>query len=184
MRPWYTKKPAEYTVKSHISMAVYDSGWEMGAGQELERNKNVMSWVRNDHVGFVIKYLYNGTVRDYWPDFLIRLRNNVTLVLEIKGVDDNQNKEKRRYLEEWVDVVNEDGSYGTWTWDVAFSPSEVRGIISKHAKTEISAREHARCPKCARTAESRQEVEKEFGFRNVDGITRPQSWCRKCRKLQ
>jgi len=182
MRPWYTKKPAEYTVKSHINMAVYDSGWEIGAGQELERNRHVTSWVRNDHIGFVIKYLYNGTVHDYWPDFLIRLDNGVTMVLEIKGADDAQNREKRRYLSEWVEVINEDGSYGTWTWDVAFHPSEVRGIIGKHAKTEASAREYAKCPKCGRTAASRQEVEKEFGFRNVDGITRPQSWCRECRK--
>ena len=98
MRSWSTKKPAEYATKSHINLAVYDSKWEMGAGHELERNKNVVSWVRNDHLGFVIKYLYNGIIHDYYPDFLIRLENNVTLVLEIKGIDDNQNKEKRRYL--------------------------------------------------------------------------------------
>ena len=182
MRPWNTKKPAEYTTKSHINMAVYDSTWEIGTGQELERNKNVISWVRNDHIGFVIRYLYNGIIHDYYPDFLIRLKNNVTLVLEIKGIDDNQNKEKRRYLEEWIDVVNEDGSYGTWTWDVAFHPSEVRGIIANHGKTEVSARESAKCPKCGKSVQSRQEIEKEFGFRNMDGMSRPQSWCRKCRK--
>jgi len=182
MRPWHTKKPAEYTTKSHINLAVYDSKWEMGAGQELERNKNVVSWARNDHLGFVIKYLYNGVVHDYWPDFLVRLRNNVTLVLEIKGVDDDQNRTKRKYLEEWVEAVNDSGAYGTWTWDVAFHPSEVRGIVGKHAKTEASAREYAKCPKCGRTAASRQEIEKEFGFRNVEGMTRPQSWCRECRK--
>jgi len=184
MRPWHTKKPAEYTTKSHINLAVYDSKWEMGAGQELERNKSVVSWARNDHLGFVVKYLYNGVVHDYWPDFLVRLRNNVTLVLEIKGVDDDQNRTKRKYLEEWVEAVNDSGVYGTWTWDVAFHPSEVRGIVGKHARTEASAREHAKCPKCSRTAASRQEIEKEFGFRTVDGMTRPQSWCKKCRKSQ
>ncbi|RNJ76725.1 MAG: type III restriction endonuclease subunit R [Nitrosopumilus sp. H13] len=182
MRPWSTKKPAEYTVKSHINLAVYDSKWEMSAGQELERNKNVNSWVRNDHIGFVIKYMYNGILHDYYPDFLIRLENNATLVLEIKGIDNNQNKEKRRYLEEWAGVVNENGGYGTWVWDVAFHPSEVRGIITKHARTKVSATEYAKCPKCGKIAQSRQEVEKGFGFRNIDGIARPQSWCRNCRK--
>ena len=122
MRPWSTKKPAEYTTKSHINLAVYDSGWEVGTGQELERNKHVVSWVRNDHIGFGIKYMYNGILHDYWPDFIIKLENNVILVLEIKGIDNDQNKEKRRYLKEWVEVVNEDGNYGTWIWDVAFSP--------------------------------------------------------------
>ena len=27
-----------------------------------------------------------------------------------------------------------------------------------------------------------KEVEKRFGFRNADGVVRPQSWCRACRK--
>ncbi len=181
MRPWSTKRHAESTTKTHINLSVYDKGWEIKTGHELERNANVVSFVKNDHIGFVIKYMYNGIIHDYWPDFLIKLKNNVTLVLEIKGIDDEQNRTKRRYLKEWIDVVNEDGNYGTWTWDVAFNPSEVRGIISKHNKTELSARERASCPKCGRTAESRQTIEKEFGFRTIDGIIRAQSWCRRCR---
>lgn len=183
MRPWYTKRPAEYVTKSHINLAVYDLGWEMSAGQELERNHNIVSWVKNDHLGFVIKYIYNGVVHDYFPDFLIRLGNGVTLVLEIKGQDDEKNRVKRRYLDDWVTTVNEDGRYGTWVWDVVFHPSEVRSVIGKHAKTTASAKEQAKCPKCGITVWSRQEVEKKFGFRNVDGIIRPQSWCRGCRKI-
>ena len=184
MRVWHTKKPTEHATKSHINLAPWDSQWEMGTEQELDRNENVTSWVKNDHIGFVIKYLYNGTIHDYYPDFLIRLKNNVTLVLEIKGVDDNQNKEKRRYLEQWIKAVNDNGNYGTWMWDVAFSPSKVKSIIAKHAKTGISATQCAKCPKCGKTFGSRQEIEKEFGFRNIDGIIKPQSWCRKCRKHQ
>lgn len=182
MRPWHTKKPAEHTTKSHINMAVYDSKWEMSTGQELERNRNVISWVRNDHIGFGIKYVYNGVLHDYWPDFLVRLKNGITLVLEIKGMDSDQNKAKRNQLEEWTDVVNEDGRYGAWAWDVAFHPAEVRGIISKHSKTDASAREHAKCPRCNTVAGSRQETDRLFGFRNVDGLVRPQSWCKKCRR--
>lgn len=181
MRPWHTKKPTEHTVKSHINMAVYDSTWEAGAGQELERNRNVTSWAKNDHLGFVIKYLYNGILHDYYPDFLVRLKNNVMLVLEIKGVDSAQNKEKRKYLAEWTEVINENGGYGTWMWDVAFHPSDVRQIITEHSKTDTSANENAKCPRCGKTSHTRQEVEKMFGFRNVDGLIRPQAWCKKCR---
>ena len=184
MRPWHTKKPAEHATKSHINMAVYDSRWEMSTGHELERNKNVISWVRNDHIGFGIKYMYNGLLHDYWPDFLVQLKNHITLVLEIKGVDNEQNKTKRDHLEKWVNIVNEDGKYGTWVWDVAFHPAEVRGIIFKHSKTDVSAKENAKCPRCGTTAKSRQVIEKIFGFRNTNGLIRPQSWCRKCRKIQ
>ena len=182
MRLWYTKKPTTYATKSHINLAPHDSGWELGAAQEFELNNNVVSWVKNDRVGFVVKYLYGGDLKDYWPDFLIRLKNNVTLILEIKGRDNEQNKQKRKNLEEWVNVVNEDGNYGTWTWDVAFHPSEVKRIIGKHAKTEISAKEYAKCPKCSKFSRSRQEITTMFGFHNMDGINRPQSWCRRCRK--
>jgi len=97
-------------------------------------------------------------------------------------IDRNFDKALSKYLEEWIEAVNDSGAYGTWTWDVAFHPSEVRGIIGKHAKTEASAREYAKCPKCGRMAASRQEVENGFGFRNMGGMARPQSWCRKCRK--
>jgi type III restriction enzyme len=182
MRPWSTKKPTEWVKKSHINLAVYDSQWEMGAGQELERNKHVISWVKNEHIGFVVKYLYNGIIHDFWPDFLIRLDNGATLVLEIKGIDSTQNKEKRRYLEEWIDLVNEDGNYGSWSWDVAFHPSEVRNIIEKWVKAKISAKVFAKCPECGMIAKSHEDVEKYFGWRNVNGMMRPQSWCRKCRK--
>ncbi len=184
MRPWYTKRQTVHSIKSHINLAVCDSKWEMSASHELDRNRSVVSWVKNDHIGFVIKYMYNGVIHDYWPDFIIRLVNGVTLVLEIKGVDSSQNKAKRKYLKDWVDAVNEDGGYGTWTWDVAFNPGEVRGIIDKHSKTEVTADERAKCPKCFKICHLRQEIEKEFGFRNEDGIIRPQSWCKKCRKAQ
>ncbi len=182
IRPWYTKKPAEHAIKSHINLAVYDSKWEMSTGQELERNKNVISWVKNDHIGFNIKYIYNGIIHDYWPDFLIKLKNNSTLVLEIKGIDDEQNRVKRRELETWVDVVNEDGRYGTWMWDVAFHPSKVKGVINKHTKSDVSSSERAKCPKCNLVATSRKNIEEKFGFRNMEGIVRAQSWCKICRK--
>ncbi len=181
MLAWHTRKPADHAAKSHINMAPYDSKWERGAMQELERNKSVISWAKNDHIGFVIKYRYNGIVRNYWPDFLIKLDNSVNLVLEIKGIDDDQNQQKRKYLDEWTSAVNDDGRYGTWTWDVAFHPSEVRKIIKKHAGTNASAKEYAKCPACSKTASSRLKIKKEFGFRNDGGMTRPQPYCRACR---
>ena len=38
--------------------------------------------------------------------------------------------------------------------------------------------------RCNKIASVRDEVEKLFGFRNMDGFIRPQSWCRECRTLQ
>ena len=183
MRPWYTRRQCGPATKSHINFAVYDSSWEAGGGGELERNDEVASWARNAHLGFVIKYTWDGTIHDYWPDYLVRLKNGITLVLEMKGRDDDQNKEKRRALDEWVEAVNEDGRFGTWVCDVAFHPSEVRGIIGRHSKSNITARTSARCPACRKTSSGQQQIQERFGFRNMSGIVRPQSWCRQCRRM-
>ena len=99
MMTWYTSKPAELTQKSHISHVVLDSTWEASEAFELERNKQVISWEKNDHLGFVIRYIFNGVIKSYYPDFLIKLRNGTMLVLEVKGVDDQQNRTKRKYLD-------------------------------------------------------------------------------------
>ena len=144
MRMWYTRKPTEHTKKSHIRLAPHDSGWELNAMHDFDRSSSVISWVKNDHLGFVIKYLYEGTVWDYLPDFLVKLKNNVMLVLEIKGQDTDRDKTKREYLQKWTDAVNRSGRYGTWTCDVAFRPGDVKGIIAKHAKAASSAFEHAK----------------------------------------
>lgn len=182
MRPWGTKKPNDYSKKSHINYAVHDSRWEAHAVFELERNSNVKSWVKNERIGFGINYIYNGILHTFYPDFLICLNNGVTLVLEIKGIDSDQNKTKRTFLKEWIEAVTEDGRFGVWTNDVAFAQSEIKGIIKKHSESEIAKNVVAKCPKCDKTVSIHEEVERLFGFRNMNGFIRPQSWCRDCRK--
>lgn len=76
--------------------------------------------------------IYNGVVRKYLPDFLVRLINGKILVLETKGQDSAQNKAKREALNEWVIAINENGSFGEWSWGVSFNIADVDGIIRKH----------------------------------------------------
>jgi|CXWL01.1.fsa_nt_gi type III restriction enzyme len=182
MQPWYTRKPNDPTLHSHINFTVHDSRWEAAATQELERNSQVESWAKNDHLGFKILYLFNGILHEYWPDYLVRLKNGITLVLEIKGEDSEQNRAKREALKEWVEAVNEDGKFGAWSWDVAFDPGDVRTIIKKHNETVPSINYVTKCPACGKTAASIQDIDKLFGFRNMSGFIRSQSWCRDCRK--
>ncbi len=76
---------------------------------------------------------WNGARRRYIPDFLIRLGNGKTLVLEIKGEDSEQNRAKRAALDTWVKGVNAKGGFGIWCWDVAFQPAQIQDIVHKHA---------------------------------------------------
>lgn len=54
-----------------------------------------------------------GVVHTFYPDFIIRLVNGEMLVLETKGKDDQQNRTKREFLDEWCRAVNTHGGFGT-----------------------------------------------------------------------
>jgi len=134
MRTWYTTKPNLPTVRSQISHVVGDSAWEGHAANVFETSNNVVSYVKNDHLGFQIYYMWNGSRRRFLPDFLVRLKNGKTLVLEIKGVDDDQNRAKRAALGAWVQGVNQKGGFGIWTHAVAFAPSQIADLVAEAAK--------------------------------------------------
>jgi len=131
MRPWYTGKPCELTRKSHVNFCVFDSTWEASEMLELDRNKNVVAWVKNDHLGFEILYLWEGQVKKYRPDFLIKLVDGSMLVLEVKGIDNQQNKTKRAFLDEWVRAVNSHGGFGRWQWAVSKHPKDIQDILER-----------------------------------------------------
>jgi len=132
MRTWYTTKPCEATTKSQISHVVVDSTWEQYTANVLETSNLVASYAKNDHLGFQVYYLWNGSKRRFIPDFIIRLVNGKTLVLEIKGEDSDQNKAKRSALDVWVKGVNAKGGFGVWCWDAAFEPAKVHDILAGH----------------------------------------------------
>lgn len=135
MRSWYTAKPYEFAKKSHINFCVYDSTWEASEAFELDRNPNVESWVKNDHLGFQIPYIYNGVILKYFPDFIIRLKTGDFLVLETKGKETKKDKTKRNFLEEWIKAVNEHGGFGKWKSAVSMNPADVAGILSNSVLT-------------------------------------------------
>jgi len=133
MLTWYTGKPCEPTKKSHINFCVFDSTWEATEAFHIDRNRSVEAWVKNDHLGFEIVYVFRGVVRKYRPDFMIRLTNGVQLVLEVKGQDVPEAKAKHSALAEWVNAVNGHGGFGEWAWDVSFDISDVDEKLAKHA---------------------------------------------------
>jgi len=53
------------------------------------------------------------------------------LVLETKGVDTEQDRVKRHYLDEWTAAVNAHGGFGLWRWAVTSEPGEIRDILSR-----------------------------------------------------
>jgi type III restriction enzyme len=129
MLPWYTGKPCEAAERSHINFCVVDSTWEAQAAYELDHNSEVAAWVKNEHLGFEINYIFEGMFRKYRPDYLVRLLNGVHLIIETKGQDSPQDQAKSYYLNEWVKAVNAHGGFGTWAWEVYFEPSDLPTLI-------------------------------------------------------
>lgn len=118
MRTWYTSKPNERTQHSHINFCVYDSTWEASDAYTLDHDDSVLAWVKNDHIGFVIPYMYQGAVHAYYPDFLLKKANDHYVILETKGQATERDKAKWAYAEEWIRAVNGHGGFGVWTLGV------------------------------------------------------------------
>jgi type III restriction enzyme len=132
MPTWWTTKHREPLKKSHISHCTFDSTWEATEACKIEKNPNVSAFAKNDHLGFGILYTYAGVPHYYYPDFLIKLANNKTLVLETKGQDSPQVQAKHAALTEWIETVNSLKEYGEWCGDISFNIADVDGIIGKY----------------------------------------------------
>lgn len=99
-----------------------------------EKHPDMAAWVKNDHLGIHLVYLWKGTKRKYIPDFLVRFNSGKTLVLEIKGEDSPQDQAKRRAMDQWVQAVNAQGGLGRWAWDVVVgSAAGMQDAMAKHA---------------------------------------------------
>ena len=133
MPVWYTSRPTAPTKKSPVTVAVCDSDWERQAVTDLDAHPEVERWVKNDHLGFEIFYVYRGVVRKYRPDFLVRFRSNLTLILEIKGRYTDHAKEKDAALRTWVRAVNQDTRFGDWASTVCTDPSTLPTILTRYA---------------------------------------------------
>lgn len=117
---------------SHISHVVGDAAWEQYAANVFEKSLLVTAYAKNDHLDFQIHYLWDGSRLRYLPDFLVRLTNGATLVLEIKGQDSTQTQAKHADLDQWTRALNAADGFGRWCWAAAFAPTEAQDILTKH----------------------------------------------------
>ena len=111
------------TAKSHVNQVVLDTNtWESAAAFRLEESSLVSRYVKNDHLGLNIPYEYDKVSHYYEPDFLVRLPKGLTVVLEIKGYQTDQDMAKHEAARRWVSAVNNWGQLGTWTFHVCRNP--------------------------------------------------------------
>jgi len=130
---FWTSKQVREVVHSHTNYIVADTAkWEQAAAYHIDHHGEVDAFVKNQGLGFAIPYIDNGQAHDYIPDFIVRMKCGVHLIVETKGYDPKEDV-KAAAAQRWVDAVNADGTFDTWAYAIARSPNEVPHILSEFA---------------------------------------------------
>jgi type III restriction enzyme len=129
-----TVRPTVGTTKSHISHAVLDAPkWEHSVAFQLEQMPEVIAYARNDHLDFTIPYEWQGHRHEYRPDYLVRLRcgndREIKLILEVKGFETEQDRQKETAAMRWVRAVNHHGELGRWVFRVCRDPRKLKQTL-------------------------------------------------------
>lgn len=136
---FHTTKDNFWTPKAErcqINLIVCDGNWEAAAAQILDSHRAVLRYVKNDHLGFEVPYVFLKQERRYRPDFIAVVDDGygaddpLSLVLEVKGerdpADDAKDDTMRRM---WVPAVNADGRFGRWAFLRVDGPYDLERAI-------------------------------------------------------
>lgn len=139
-----TRKRVVTTEKSEVSHVTLDgkdgNTWEQLLASELELNKNVHSYVKNDHLGFTIPYVHKGRSHSYIPDFLVRLvkRDDAdvarTLIIEVSGSQKSPGPTQQKAItarDSWCVAVNNHGGFGRWGYIEMTDPNSFKVRIAE-----------------------------------------------------
>jgi type III restriction enzyme len=113
------------------------SKWEHSVAFYLEKSPHVISYVKNDHLDFVIPYELYGVRLNYLPDYLVRLQRNdgseLKLILEVKGFETEQDRAKEVAAQRWVRAVNHHAGFGMWHLAVCRDPQRISTTVERLA---------------------------------------------------
>jgi type III restriction enzyme len=109
--------------KCHLNWVILDSDWEAEFCRVAEAHPRVVAYVKNHNLGFEVPYRYGSEMRQYRPDFIVRLDDGrgaddlLNLVVEVKGYRGEDAKVKKSTMDTyWVPGVNNLGTYGRWAF--------------------------------------------------------------------
>ncbi|HEY6138111.1 MAG TPA: DEAD/DEAH box helicase family protein [Thermoanaerobaculia bacterium] len=129
-----TVKPVQATQASPVSHVAADTtSWEQAAAFQLEKlalEGVVESYVRNDHLEFSVPYDFDGG-HVYEPDFLLKLQDGLTILLEVKGFERPDTGLKNQATCRWVEAVNNWGRLGRWDFLIVRDPQTLAQRIKE-----------------------------------------------------
>lgn len=121
--------------KCHVNYVVADTqSWEQKMAQALEEMDEVLCYVKNQGLNFTISYTIDGEEKNYFPDFVARVRNAenepLNLILEVSGQAKKEKAAKvatARTL--WVPAVNNHNGFGRWAFLEITDPWDAQKTI-------------------------------------------------------
>lgn len=148
IRPVYPTDPT----KCHISHVVADTAsWEQKMATALEEMDEVISYVKNHNLGFAIPYTMNGEERNYYPDFLARIKfpsppsplagegkgeGEINLIIEVTGENKKDKAAKVSTASTlWVPAVNNHGGLGRWAFLDIRDPWDAQSAIRNYLQS-------------------------------------------------
>jgi type III restriction enzyme len=109
--------------RCQLNWVILDSDWEAEFCRVAESHPQVRAYVKNHNLGFEVPYRSGSEVRNYRPDFIVRVNDGhgeddlLNLIVEIKGYRREDADEKKSTMETyWVPGVNHIGTYGRWAF--------------------------------------------------------------------
>jgi len=118
--------------KCHVNYVAIDSDWEAEFARVAENHPKVLSYVKNQGLGFTVPYKDGAVAREYVPDFIVQVDDGhgsddpLNLIIEIKGMKNEQVKLKTQTMtQKWVPGVNAHGLFGRWAFDQFDSVFEI-----------------------------------------------------------
>jgi type III restriction enzyme len=131
-RPTWRTDP----IKSHVSHVVADTdSWEQKTASALEDMDEVDAYVKNQGLGFTIPYTLDGKERQYFPDFIVRLKHPRTgdvvhMVLEVSGQPKRDKDAKVATARDlWMPAINAHGGFGRWGFVEVTDPWDTKRTV-------------------------------------------------------
>ena len=134
---FHSTKPIYPVSKCHLNAMVADTKkWEQSAAFLLDSHPGVTKWVKNDRLGFFIRYRNKGIPARYAPDFLVETDLGLKVIVEVKGQLTDDADAKARAAERWVNAVNRLGQHGRWRHALVTDPTAVGKTINAYATAQ------------------------------------------------
>jgi len=134
--------------KSVFNRIIGDSHFELEFANFLERCTDVVSYAKNYFaVNFKLDYVNaDGDISNYYPDFLVKLSDKETVVVETKGLADLDVPLKMARLRQWCEDINRvqsDVKYAFVYVDQegfdSYHPTSFRGLLGSFTEYQAEA---------------------------------------------